>query len=111
MGAFKKLKGFFKKAKAADAPPEEKFADFAKGIARGKDKNMGEFAQALQMNDDLEATLDDRLEIKYIEDYVKQLEDVAKSNPDMPIEDIDINKVVGTWVKEEQPDVDLAVDA
>jgi hypothetical protein len=111
IGAFKKIRGFFKKAKKSAEPPEAKFADFAQSIARGKDKNMGEFANALQMNDDLEATLDDRLEIEYIKDYVEQLETAAASNPDMPIEDIDINKVIGTWVKEKQPDVDLAVDA
>ena len=110
IGAFKKLKGFFKKAKKSEEPPEAKFADFAQTIARGKDKNMGEFAKALQMNDDLEAAMDDRLEIEYIQDYVKQLEDAAASNPDMPLEDLDINKVVGKWIKEKAPDVELGVE-
>ena len=109
MKAGGKIKGLFAKFKKSNAEPEDKFADMAAKIARGKDKQMGEFAKVLQLDDNIEAVIDDRLEIKYIEDYVAKLRDIP---PETPLADIDINDMITNWVKQQgHENVDLSVDA
>ena len=93
-----KIKGIFDKFKKSNAPPEDKFAAFAKTVAKGPDKDLGEFADALQLNDDAEKLVDDRLEVKYIEDYVDKLRNMP---PETPISEFDINDLITQWVKEQ----------
>jgi hypothetical protein len=92
----KKLMGIFAKFKKSAAPPEDKFAAFAKTVAKGPDKDLGEFADALQLDDDAEKLVDDNLEIKYIEDYVDKLRSMP---PETPIADVDINDLITQWIK------------
>jgi len=91
-----KIMSLFKKAKAADAPPQEKLAAIAKNLAKGKDQDLGEFGKILQMNDDLEAVLDDKLEAQYITWYTDQLRKVA---PNTKLSELNINKLVTDWIK------------
>tara|TARA_E500000331_G_scaffold356299_1_gene414198 strand:+ start:2517 stop:3437 length:921 start_codon:yes stop_codon:yes gene_type:complete len=95
-GKLKRLMNKFKKSKAT---PQEKFADFAEKIARGPDQELGEFASILQMEDDIEEVLDDRLEIKYVRDYVAQL---RKVDPETPVNRININDVITKWIKDDE---------
>ena len=94
-----KLKGLFKKFKKSKADPQDKFADFAAKVARGKNQELGDFAKVLQLDDDAEEVLDDRLEVKYVKDYVEMIRGVS---PDTPISDIDINELITKWVKEDE---------
>ena len=104
-----KIKGIFAKFKKSNAPPEDKFAEYAKSIARGPDKKMGDMAKALQLDDSAEAVIDDRLEIQFIEDYVAKLRDV---DPKTPLADVNINDMITKWVKQQgHENIDLEVAA
>ena len=105
-----KLKGLFKKFKKSKASPQDKFADFAAKVARGPDQDLGEFAKILQLDDDAEEVLDDRLEVKYVKDYVEMIRGVP---PETAISDIDINELITKWVKEDEglANADLSIEA
>ena len=91
-----KIMTLFKKAKAAKADPQEKLAAVAKNLVRGKDENLGDFGKIFQMDDDLEAVLDDKLEAEFIEWYSKKLRGLP---PETPLDSVNVNKVITTWVK------------
>lgn len=92
-----KMWELFKKAQAAkEMSPQDKLAAVAKNIVRGKDEKLGEIGKILQLDDDLEATLDDKLEADFITWYVEQLRSVP---PDTPLDQVDVNKVLTGWVK------------
>ena len=102
-----KLKGLMKKFKKSKASPQDKFADFAEKVARGPDQELGDFASVLQMNDDLEEVLDDRLEVKYVKDYVDKLRSV---DPSTSVDDININELITQWIKEDEGLADTDLD-
>ena len=109
-----KIKSLFAAFRKTQQSPDEKFGDFVEKIAQGPDNDeLGKFGKALQLNDDLEAVLDDKLEAEYIKWYVGELRKVAKDNPEKPISDININKLITDWIKQkyDKADADVGVDS
>jgi len=109
-----KIKSLFASFRKSQQSPDEKFADFAEKIAKGPDNDqLGKFGKALQLNDDLEDVLDDKLEAEYIKWYVGELRKIAKDSPDKSIADININKIITDWIKKkyDRADADVGVDA
>lgn len=99
-GAFKLVKKQFKKLtdRAREVGPDEAFLDFAGQIARGPDSSrLKGFASKLQMNDDIEAVMDDEVEKDFLKLWIKQLRDLASSDPNQPVPDI--NVAVKDYVK------------
>ena len=94
-----KLKSLVSKFKKSKASPQEKFAAFAEKIARGPDNDeLGELASILQMNDDIEDILDDKVEVQFVKFYVDHLRGMDESEP---IESININTMLTDWIKDE----------
>jgi len=94
-----KLKSLVSKFKKSKASPQEKFAAFAEKIARGPDNDeLGELASILQMNDDIEDILDDKVEVQFVKFYVEHLRGMDESKP---IESININTMLTDWIKDE----------
>jgi hypothetical protein len=92
-----KIMDLFRKAKAAKADPQEKLAAVAKNLVRGKDENLGEFGKIFQMDDDLEAVLDDKLEAQFVEWYAKKLRELP---PETPLEKANVNRLITDWIKQ-----------
>ena len=105
-----KLAGMFSRfSKEKNKSPQEKFAEFAAEIARGPDNDaLGDLASILQMNDDIEDILDDKVEVQFVEYYVDHLREI---DPSTPIENIDINNMLTDWIKDElgAQEADVAV--
>jgi hypothetical protein len=94
-----KLKSLVSKFKKTKASPQEKFAAFAEKIALGPDNDdLGELASILQMNDDIEDILDDKVEVEFVKFYVDHLRGMDES---APIEEININTMITDWIQDE----------
>jgi hypothetical protein len=91
-----KIMDLFKKAKAVKADPQEKLAAVAKKLVRGKDENLGEFGKIFQLDDDLEAVLDDKLEAQFVEWYAGKLRELP---PETPLERVNVNSMITDWIK------------
>ena len=105
-----KIKELFKKAKEAKAPPEDKFAAVAKSLVKGKDQNLGALTKIIQLDDDIEAVLDDGLESKFVQWYVGKLREMP---PETPLSDVNANKMLTDFIKNEfgKPNADVSVAA
>ena len=98
-----KIKDLFASFKKAKASPQDKFAAFAQKIVQGPDNpQLGAIGKAIQLNDKLEATIDDKLEAKFIKAYIETLKN---ADPATPISKLDANKLIGDFIKKEQEGV------
>lgn len=91
-----KVADLFKKAKEANASPQDKLAAVTKQTIKGKDEKLGILSKILQLDDDLEAVLDDKLEAKFIDWYTGKLRELP---PSTPLKDVDANKLLTDFVK------------
>lgn len=105
-----KIKELFKKAKEVKAPPEDKFAAVAKSLVKGKDQNLGALTKIIQIDDDIEAVLDDGLESKFVQWYVAKLREMS---PETPLSEINANSMLTDFIKGEfgKPRANVSLDA
>jgi hypothetical protein len=101
-----KIKSLFQKVKKASAEPQEKLATVAKTLVKGKDEKLGTLGKILQLDDNIESVIDDKLKAEFIQFYTDHLRSI---DPNTPIADINVNKMLTDFIKNQygKPNVNL----
>lgn len=101
-----KIKDMFASFRKTKASPQDKLASFAEEIVQGPDNDqLGKLGKAIQLDDRLEKTIDNKLEARFIEKYIETL---RNADPNTPLSKLSADDMLSQFIEKEQQGVEVA---